>query len=285
MRVLQMKTSLAHLPEKKQQQLRALAAQICAEAEVDLVILFGSYARGDWVEDPEGGYFSDFDVLVIVKARSMVDKLNLWSKIETRAQHLMTPTALSLIVHDIKDVNEQLEKGFYFFSDIRKEGIVIYDSGRFHLAEAKERPRAERKAQAQVWFEQWFESAVHFDETHAFSVSKGRYKEAAFLLHQTAERLYHCALLVLTAYKPKVHNLEDLGKRAGDLHPALRNLFPRGTPEDDRLFKLLKHAYVDARYDPKFSITREELATLAGHVRVLRERVELVCRERIVAMG
>ena len=282
---LPMKTSLEHLPEKKQQQLRALAGLICAEAEVEMVILFGSYARGDWVEDAEGGYFSDFDVLAIVKSQTMVDKLNLWSKIEDRARKVTGPTALSLIVHDIKDVNEQLEKGFYFFSDIRKEGIVIYDSGRFHLAEAKERPLAERKAQAQVWFEQWFESAVHFDETHEFSVSKGRFKEAAFLLHQSTERLYHCALLVLTAYKPKVHNLEDLGKRAGDLHPALRNVFPRGNTEDDRLFKLLKHAYVDARYDPKFTITREELATLAGHVRVLRERVEQVCRERIAGMG
>ena len=98
------------------------------------------------------------------------------------------------------------------------------------------------------------------------------------------ERLHHCALLVLTAYKPKVHNLEDLGKRAGDLPPALRNIFPRGNPEDDRLFKLLKHAYVDARYDPRFTITREELATLAGHLRVLRARVEQVCQERIAAM-
>ena len=279
-----MKTTLDHLPEKKKHQLRALSELIRVEAEVEMIILFGSFARGDAVEDPIGGYFSDFDILVIVKTPAMVDKLNVWSTIEGRAHRITKPTSLSLLVHDIKDVNEQLEKGFYFFSDIKKEGILIYDSGQFHLAEAKERTPADRKAQAQTWFDQWFESAVHFDETHEFSVSKGRYKEAAFLLHQATERLYHCALLVLTAYKPKVHNLEDLGKRASDLHLALRNVFPRGTPEDDRLFKLLKHAYVDARYDPKFAITREELAAIAVHVRELRTRVETVCRERIAAM-
>ncbi len=279
-----MKTTLDHLPEKKKHQLRALSELIRVEAEVEMIILFGSFARGDAVEDPIGGYFSDFDILVIVKTPAMVDKLNVWSTIEGRAHRITKPTSLSLLVHDIKDVNEQLEKGFYFFSDIKKEGILIYDSGQFHLAEAKERTPADRKAQAQTWFDQWFESAVHFDETHEFSVSKGRYKEAAFLLHQATERLYHCALLVLTAYKPKVHNLEDLGKRASDLHLALCNVFPRGTPEDDRLFKLLKHAYVDARYDPKFAITREELAAIAVHVRELRTRVETVCRERIAAM-
>ena len=73
-------------------------------------------------------------------------------------------------------------------------------------------------------------------------------------------------------------------QRAGDLHPSLRNVFPRGTPEEDRLFKLLKHAYVDARYDPKFASTREELEAIAAHVRELRSRVEAVCRERIAAM-
>ncbi len=30
------------------------------------VILFGSYARGDWVDDPIGGYVSDYDLLVVL---------------------------------------------------------------------------------------------------------------------------------------------------------------------------------------------------------------------------
>jgi predicted nucleotidyltransferase/HEPN domain-containing protein len=279
-----MKTSLDHLPEKKQHQIQALGELIRTEAEVEMVILFGSFARGDWVEDPAGGYFSDLDMLVIVKSPSMVDKVKLWSKIEDRARRIAKPTSLSLIVHDIKDVNEQLEKGFYFFSDIKKEGIMIYDSGQFHLAEPKERTPAERKAQAEAWFQQWFESAGDFYRFFEVGVGEGRYKASAFQLHQATERLYHCALLVLTAYKPKIHNIEDLGKRAGDLHPALRNVFPRSTPEEDRLFKLLKRAYVDARYDPNFAITKEELETIAVHVRELRSRIEMVCRERIETM-
>ena len=279
-----MKTSLDHLPEKKQHQLRALAELIRKEAPIEMVILFGSFARGDWVEDPVGGYFSDFDVLVIVKTPTMVDKVQLWSKIEDRARRITKPTSLSLIVHDIKDVNEQLEKGFYFFSDIKKEGIVIYDSGQFHLAEAKERTPAERKATAQMWFDQWFKSAHEFYRYFEFGLSEGSYSSAAFQIHQATERLYHCALLVLTAYKLKIHNIEDLGKRAGDLHPALRNVLPRSTPEDDHLFKLLKRAYVDARYDPNFTIKREEFEAIAVHVRELRSRVETVCRERLTAM-
>src|SRR3954465_13403513 len=92
----------------------------------------------------------------------MVDKVKLGSKLEDRARRITNPTSLSLIVHDIKDVNEQLEKGFYFFSDIKKEGILIYDSAKFHLADAKESTPAARKAMAQAWFDQWFKSANEF---------------------------------------------------------------------------------------------------------------------------
>src|SRR5687767_15826433 len=102
-----MKTSLDHLPEKKQHQIRALGELIRKEAEVEMVILFGSFARGVGVEDPVGGYFSDLDVLVIVKRASMVDKGQLWSKIEDRARRITKPTSLSLVVHDIRDADEQ----------------------------------------------------------------------------------------------------------------------------------------------------------------------------------
>lgn len=280
-----MKESVEHLPLKKQRRIQAMVELVRAEASVEMIVLFGSHARGDWVDDPVGGYFSDFDLLVIVKSPNQVDKHKVWSKIEDKARRIAEPSVLSLIVHDIRDVNEQLEKGFYFFSDVKREGIMLYDSGRHQLAEAKERTSAERREQAERWFEEWFGSANEFLRYFEFGFGEGTYKSAAFLLHQATERYYHTVLLVVTAYKPKSHNIEDLGKRAADLHVELRRVFPRGTPEEDRLFKLLKHAYVDARYNSKYVITAEELTTIAGWVRELRDRVERVCRERIAAMA
>ena len=57
-----MKTSLEHLPEHKRAQLRAITSIFCEGAPIAMLILFGSHARGDWVEDPKTGYRSDFDV-------------------------------------------------------------------------------------------------------------------------------------------------------------------------------------------------------------------------------
>jgi hypothetical protein len=67
----------------------------------------------------------------------------------------------------------------------------------------------------------------------------------------------------------------------GDDDQAQRKPFPRGTEEDDRLFKLLKRAYIEARYKKSFSITAEELAILGARVRDFAGRVERACREQI----
>ena len=47
--------AVAHLPVLKQQQLCAITRIIRTTADVERVILYGSHARGDWVDDPAGG--------------------------------------------------------------------------------------------------------------------------------------------------------------------------------------------------------------------------------------
>ena len=61
---------LQHLPKEKQKELKKIIEIICKHPEVGMVILFGSYARGDWVEEYEDDdihfkYQSDFDLLII----------------------------------------------------------------------------------------------------------------------------------------------------------------------------------------------------------------------------
>ncbi|MDZ4053006.1 MAG: hypothetical protein U1E24_07040, partial [Phenylobacterium sp.] len=41
-----------------------------------------SYARGDWVDDPVGGYTSDYDLLVVVNHEELTETLEYWAKAE-----------------------------------------------------------------------------------------------------------------------------------------------------------------------------------------------------------
>ena len=140
---------------------------------------------------------------------------------------------------------------------------------------------AERKALAEEYFDQWFTTASTFFKTFRFLLGEGDFKIAAFQLHQATERYLTTALLVFVGNKPHTHDIEALGKLAAVEHPLLSEPFPMATAADERLFKLLKRAYIESRYSKSYRITAEELGTLGERVRDLAGRVERACRERI----
>jgi len=288
-----MKTSLEHLPEHKQQELQAIAELIKKAYKVEMIILFGSYARGNWVEDihNENGtiveYESDYDLLVILTYEDYTTQLGIEKKLkENLLSNHKVETPVSLIFHGIKQVNRELREGNYFFSDIKKEGILLYNSEKYKLAERKELTSEEIKQKATNHFEQWFESANNFYTSFEDSFKREHLKEAAFLLHQATERYYVTILLVFTDYRPKQHNLEILGQQAETLDKRFKAAFPKTTAEEKHLFELLKRAYIDARYKMKeYNISKEELEYLSKRVKLLKELTEKICKEKMESIN
>jgi uncharacterized protein len=87
-----MNDSLAKLPQRKRGKLARIVSIIREMApKTEMIILFGSYARGDAVQDVtvDGNttyeYSSDFDILCIVKSQSLADQIDLWYDIEDKA--------------------------------------------------------------------------------------------------------------------------------------------------------------------------------------------------------
>ncbi|AJQ96935.1 HEPN domain-containing protein [Gynuella sunshinyii] len=284
-----MKTTLDHLPKDKQQQLRQAVEIIVATVQPDLLILFGSYARGDWVEHMEEDgihyrYQSDMDLLAVTKTRRQATKIELNNALEDRLLAEI-PTTISLIAEDIQFVNTRLTKGQYFFADIYREGILLHDSGKLTLVEPRELTMSERKTVAQTNFEYWCESSSKQKEYFDIAMSKGDFREAAFFLHQVTERLYSMILLVFTHYKPKLHDIKKLRALTASIEPQFLSAFPQSTPFERTCFKLLRHAYVDSRYNPDYHITPEQLQWLAERVSYLQTLAEKLCVEKIESFG
>ena len=107
---------------------------------------------------------------------------------------------------------------------------------------------------------------------------------AAFQLHQSAERYYNCALLVCTFYSPHVHNLSSLRTQAERVDDRLREVWPRQIKADRSRFEKLKEAYIKARYSKHYRITAEELEWLGARVTELASVVETICLERIAQL-
>jgi uncharacterized protein len=282
-----MKTNIEFLPAEKQKELHVIVQAIRQYPDVEIIILFGSYAKGKWVEEyAEDGvhlqYQSDYDLLVIVKTRSASAQHRLELDIITTTQNIPEiKTPVSPIVHDIEFINRRLEKAQYFFSDIKKQGIVLYDSGQLKLKEPRELSNKERYQLAKEDYDYLFTKARNFYELFEFSFKKGNYSEAAFLLHQVTERLYNTLLLVFTRYKPNTHDLSILRRLTNVLDERLIKIFPLRDSEERYRFILLRDAYVDARYKKSYAITEEELTWLAERISELQRLTEKLCQEKI----
>ncbi|MFT3772879.1 MAG: HEPN domain-containing protein [Minicystis sp.] len=277
-----MKTSLEHLPEDKRALLDRAVATIRAEVpEAGMIILFGSHARGDQVHNPQTGYRSDYDLLVVVDGEETARNVTLWDRVRDAIKEHTTTATVDIIVHDFREVNEQIRRGQFFFVEIWQQGIVLFDARRFTLARPKAATPEERGALAQEYFDHWLTSASTFFKTYKFLLGEGDHSIAAFQLHQATERYFATALLVFTGTKPTIHKLNELAALVAPLHPLLAEPFPMGTEEDRHLFNLLRRAYIEARYSKSYRITAEELAALGERVKDLASRVERACREQI----
>ena len=284
--IYNMNTSIEHLPEQKQQELQRAIEIIREEIDLDMLILFGSYARGDWVEDldPETllyRYQSDFDLLVITETPRQASKIEQNSQLAQKLVKTIHRTPISLIAEDIQFVNRRLRKSQYFYIDIVREGIFLHDSGKFELAEPREITGLERKNLAEEDFDFWMKNAKEYLRQYEHAVSDESHNVAAFNLHQVVERLYGAILLVFTRYKPSTHDLEKLGQRVGSIEPKFLSVFPQAREGEKECFKLLRKAYVDARYKPSYTITSEQLYWLAERINYLQGLTETLCREKI----
>lgn len=297
-----MKRPLRKLPLAKRRELDAAVAIIEAgfatavstrradrlkNGRILKIILFGSYARGDWVHDPVGRYFSDFDILVVVDHEDLTD-FEFWENVEKRllaelsAGALRTP--VSLIVHSLDDVNWKLEHGRGFFIDILRDGVVLKDTPGVAFSEPQPLPPSTALSEAIDYFDEWQESFDDFKLAADTLMQARRFKRAAFNLHQAAETLYQGLLLVLTLYSPKSHNLIRLRNMTEPLEPRLREVWPHETKFQKRCFELLRAAYVKARYSRHYRITEEELAWLTERIELLRQIVREACEARLAEL-
>ncbi len=246
------------------------------------IILFGSFARGDWVEDHRSGYKSDYDLLIIVNKRYFCD-FEFWERAEER--FLTDPKIdhdVQIVVEPFDYVNSLLSQRQYFFSDIRDQGVALYEADPMQeLAQAKPLNEAEFIHLSQQHFEKVFPYAAGFLKGAHFYIEEKQNNLSAFSLHQATEHAYAAFLLVHTHYKPDIHHIGKLRGLSENIDKNLIEIWPRNTRLARRRFELLRRAYVEARYSEHYEITHEDLDWLTERVTLLHQRIEAACKKRL----
>ena len=288
-----MKTSINYLPEQKRDELRRIVKCVLEVLPgCEMIILYGSYARNTYVDYDqriEYGirtcFMSDYDILVVTNTRFQRHVIShILSKATDnyyKGMNRNESTTVQFIDESIDDLNKAIDKNRYFYTDIKREGIMLYNSGRYKLARRRKQNYREIKELAEEYYNERFERGNEFLLGAIFYNEQGLHKMASFNLHQACENYYNSIILTFTLYSPKEHSLIKLSARAKTHSLESSKAFPRNTEEEKRLFDLLQDAYVQARYSLHFRITQEDIEALIPKVELLRDIARQCCKERI----
>ena len=290
-----MKTSINYLPEEKRDDLRRIVKCVLEVLpECEMIILYGSYARNTYVDYDqriEYGvrtcFMSDYDILVVTPTRFQRYNINyiLNKALDNyyKGKNRNESTTVQFIDESIEDLNKALLKNRYFYADIKREGVMLYNSGRHKLARRRKQNFREIKELAEEYYTEKFERANSFLRSARHSYNDQDYKIASFHLHQACENYYNSIILTFTLYSQKEHSLIKLSARAKTHSLESSQAFPRDTEEEKRLFDLLQEAYIQARYNKLFRVTQEDIEALIPKVELLRDIAKQSCEERIKA--
>lgn len=285
-----MKTSVAHLPDYAKADLKKIVALVLKKLpHCEMIILYGSYARGTFVKydervefGVETSYMSDYDILVVTSGMDVEKAGRLLDDVESiyfKRPEQQVP--VQFINDDIEKLNSDLSEGRYFYTDVKREGIMLYDSNNYQLERRRKLNFDEIRQQAEEYYNEKLNRADAFFKGVRFYKEEKEYNMSAFHLHQACENYFYSIRLVFTLKKSKQHNLSKLLASTHKYVEDIFLVFPRNTKEERRLFKLLRLAYVEARYNPKFVVTPEDIEILTSKVELFRDITEKVCKAQI----
>jgi uncharacterized protein len=302
MKMTDLKEKLKHLPPDKIADLEFITDKIIQTGAAEMIVLYGSHARGDYKDGKikeVGGiptmFRSDYDILVIVdrpdekeepdKRLSYFQSVFVGEtsiKIKDTLRPYLSEIPVQVIVEQISRVNRLIEDRQFFFLDIRREGIELYNSGRCKFVEPPEKvsPKV-RRQYAEDYFEMWFEKALFFyDDAQSNSV-KERFVQAAFHLEQVFEFCYKCIGYVFTHYAPDEHDLFKLRETAEKYEPSLIKIFPIDTPRDKQSFEKLNRSYIGSRYTKDYKVAESEIARWKPEAEKLLSTTKQACKAKI----
>ena len=295
-----MKTSIEHLPESTQEELAVLKELILKYIpRVRMIILFGSYARGNytlWEDRYKFGsrytHQSDLDLMVVVdefnisglegKAYNMIVP-RYEKRLPNRIHHLYgeyPPPNPEILVESTKKMDMAIKESHFFNSDIVREGILIYDDGKFKLPKPQKLSYHRLKEIAQADYDENYLEGCQFIK-HAYLDREDKmFGIGSFGAHQACERFYKVLMRVFINYRPQSHQLKILRRRTKSYSEELWNVFSTEIKEEKELFEKLCDAYIKGRYDPDFKVSEEELDWMIDRAKALQDITKRLCEER-----
>ena len=262
----------------------------CAKDKIAFIFLFGSFDENHNENKREinYNYASTYNFLIITKNNKQLNggkSVNLERKIQKEIKNnrlIYDNHSPNYIIESINLVNSKVAESQYFFSNVRKAGTLLFDSGEFQLSESKKLNTQSNNIISRNYYNHWMSKAEEFIEFCIIAFEKEYLIKSIFELHQATESLYNCTLLTLVGYKPKSHDLQYLCQLCSIQSNQFLEIFPLTTNFQKQSFSLLQKSYIDSRYNSNFKIDKKQLEYLITRVRKLERLVKDLCKKVLV---
>ena len=279
----------ASLPEHKLKEIEAIKQVIAEFVDPDMIILYGSYARGehkDQIYMKDGiryFYISDYD-LIVVTNKTNIKEYELANELEKR---ISARPDINFFMYDIDYVNKELVTGNFFFVPVYFEGVILYNNGNSILKKPKPLSIEQIKKNISSYYDFWIGNTNEFYETALEKLEKtinGKTRSGLTLwfLFQTLESIYSALLLVFMGIKPKLHNLYKYRRSVNMISAELNAIFPEVKDSNERrLFDVLNRAYISGKYKMDFEVSLEDLKEISSRLARMIKITDRLCMERI----
>ena len=158
-------------------------------------------------------YMSDYDIAILTRKPIGAVESSLFEKIKDKFfENKNRPfhTHPQFVNYGIDDFNYALSKAHYFETEIKRDGIILYNSGMYKLARRRKLDYTEIRDRAQKYFGDKFGRALSFLVDVPHPAKRSDYKQASFYLHQSAENFLRTIPMVFILYGHKSHDLSEL---------------------------------------------------------------------------
>lgn len=218
---------------------------------------------------------AQYYLLLLAAAGSKVDLDELQNIAESCCSINATPVCIYR--ETIQTFNSWLQAGHPFACYVQQHGRLLYDAATTALAAPAPLVPGNTKQEFSYWnnrISEFLAGADYFRLRKEFTLG-------TFFLHQAAEQALTILIKIMTGYRVVSHNLDKLFQYARLFSTEIGLLFNRQITNEQQLFKLLQHSYINSRYSNEYNIKESELCLLMERVKQLHQIVQKIVAGKI----
>jgi predicted nucleotidyltransferase len=213
------------LPAEQTTELNFLTEKLKALPQMRAMILFGSYARGDFrIQAQKNRPKSDFDLILMTENNADIDALE--PKLAAIFKQIHTPSDWKIFT--LSEVHKKRKSYDHSFIQIFNEGILLFENTEItweNIIPFQQTNADFQKEITQHNFEEYFGQAFSFYEYAQNFVQENQLQLAVFMIYKSLALCYKTLGIVCDKPLFKSLALEALHQNAIGFFPILKNIF------------------------------------------------------------